>query len=334
MAGAELPKWSLRLERAESSRLVRAVVISLALHLLIGGGYYTEKKTAWLAKIQWPAWLKPAQKLAEMLVKKPPPPAVPREVPLMFVDVTPAQATAEPPKDAKHYSSLNSQAANPKANLDSDTPKISGTQNQMVKTEDVPREKFTPLQPAPPSPPSPPTEQPQEEQKAKPAQTPGDLALAKPEPTPRKDEGEAPRPRPRTLREARARLAPSQLPGQRMSQEGGVRRHLEFASLDARATPFGAYDRELVDAIAQCWYGLLDQQGYASDYRGKVVLQFQLHYDGQITDLTIAENTAGNMPGRICQTAVDKPKPYPVFPSDMRRIVGDSRSIQFTFYYN
>jgi hypothetical protein len=118
-----------------------------------------------------------------------------------------------------------------------------------------------------------------------------------------------------------------------MNQEGGVRRRLEIASLDARRTEVGDYDFGLVQAISQSWYGMLDQQSYASDYRGKVVLQFRLHYDGKITDLVVVENTAGPIPGLICETAVDKPAPYEKFTSEMRRVVGDTRSIQFTFYY-
>ena len=68
----------------------------------------------------------------------------------MFVNVSPAQATAEPPKDAKFYSDKNSRAANPDADKITDIPKIDGKQTEFVKTEDIPRKKFTPLQPSPP----------------------------------------------------------------------------------------------------------------------------------------------------------------------------------------
>ncbi len=119
-----------------------------------------------------------------------------------------------------------------------------------------------------------------------------------------------------------------------MKQEGGVRRHLEIASLDAKATLFGAYDRMLVEAITQRWFSLLDQRAYASDSRGKVVLQFHLLYDGRITDMNVSENSAGEVLGLICQKAVLDPAPFPAWPGDMRRAMGDSRSIQFTFYYN
>ena len=325
-------RWSERDARADSSRLAWAFVISMLLHLLIFGGYYTGKKYNVWQNLHWPAWLQPVEKLAELLKKKPPPsPQPPQEIPLMFVDVSPAQATAEPPKDAKFYSDKNSQAANVQADQDTGVPKITGKQTEIVKTEDIPIEKFAPLQPSKPAQPA---QQEQTELKAKPTLAPGDLTLAKPELNPKKDEGDAPRPRPRRLAEVQTRPQDNRLPGEMMKQEGGVKHRLEIASLDAKVTPFGAYDAALVEAIAQCWYGLLSAQEYASDYRGKVVLQFHLHSDGRVSDVKVTENTAGTVPGYICQTAIDKPNPYAQFPPDMRRLVGETRSIQFTFYYN
>ena len=119
-----------------------------------------------------------------------------------------------------------------------------------------------------------------------------------------------------------------------MKQEGGVKRRPEMASLDTKATPFGEYDAALVEAISQRWFALLDERDYASDSRGKVVLQFRLHYDGRVTDMNVAENTAGEVLGLICQKAVLDPAPFAAWPSDMRRTLGDIRNIQFTFYYN
>ena len=135
--------------------------------------------------------------------------------------------------------------------------------------------------------------------------------------------------------EALARQAPAnRIPGEKMKQEGGVRRRLEFAALDAKASPFGSYDAALIEAISQRWYSLLDERDYASDSRGKVVLQFRLHYDGRITDMNVDQNTAGEMLGLICQKAVLDPAPFAPWPSEMRRLIGDIRSIQFTFFYN
>jgi outer membrane biosynthesis protein TonB len=335
MSIARMSRWSLRPEQAEVSRLAWAFAISLALHLLVYGGYHTGQKLHLWQNLHWPAWLHAPKILQEAFKKKEtqPPPPQRQDIPLIFVNVNPAQATADAPKDAKYYSDKNSRAANPEPDRITETPKIDGKQTEVVKTEEIPREKFAPLQPSRPA------QQPQEPQteiKPKPAYTPGDLTLAKPSPTPRKTEGDANEvkpPRPRTVREALARQQDSRLPGEKMKQDGGVQRRHEMASLDTKATPFGAYDAALVDAISQRWFTLLDEREYAADSRGKVVLQFRLHYDGRITDMKVAESTAGEVLSLVCQKAVLDPAPFAAWPSDMRRTLGDTRNIQFTFYY-
>jgi hypothetical protein len=326
-----MSRWSLRLEQAESSRLAWAFTISLALHLLVLGTYYTGKKFNLWENLHWPGWLQPVQALAEVLKKKITPQVQPEEAPLMFVDVSPVQATVEPPKDARFYSDKNSRTANPDTAANSNVPRINGKQTEVPKTEDIPRKEFTPLQPARPTQ----AQEAQEEMKTKPALAPGDLTMAKPDLTPRPDQGESPQSRPRTIKEALARQQNNRPPGQKMKQEGGVKRHLDIgSSLDVTATPNGAYDAALIEAIRQRWYSLLDQRDYASDSRGKVVLHFALHYDGRITDMDMADNTAGEVLGLICEKAVLDPAPFAVWPTEMRRMMGDTRNIQFTFYYN
>ncbi|HYG33778.1 MAG TPA: hypothetical protein VEC99_03280 [Clostridia bacterium] len=336
MSVAGMHRESLRQERAESSRLVWAFAISMALHLLLFGGYHTGKKLHWWENMAWPAWLSPVKKLTEALQKKPDTaqPLRPQEPPLLFVEVNPVQETIEPPKNAQYYSSRNSQAANPEPEKDTDVPKITGEQTKVRKTEDVPRSKPMPLQPTPP-PQAQQAPQEQDEAKAKPTQVPGDLAVGKPEPKPEKSTGEAPRSRPRTIKEALARLPDSsRLAGEKMKQEGGVKRHLELSSFNAKATPFGAYDYAFIQAVQQRWYALLDSREYASDSRGKVVLQFNLHSDGRITAMKVTENTVGEVLGLICQKAVLDPAPYAAWSKEMRLNMEDPRNVQFTFYYD
>lgn len=336
MSVAGISIGSVRQERAESSRLVWAFIISMVVHLLIFGGYETGRKLQWWENAHWPAWLLPVKRLADALKKKDSlraaQPLQPQAPPLLFVDVNPENASVEAPKNATHYSSLNSQAANPEQDKDSNLPKITGEQKHEPKTEDVPRHITASLQPTLPTPPV--QAPPQEEVKAKPAQPPGDLAMAKPDPNPAKDPGEAPHVRPRTIKEALARLQDNRLVGQKMKQDGGVRRRLDTSLFDAVATPFGEYDRFLIEAIKNRWYALLDERSYASDTRGKVVLQFVLHPDGRITEMNMSDNTAGEVLGYICQKAVLDPAPFPAWPNEMRRMIGENRPIQFTFYYD
>src|ERR1043166_8174896 len=149
MSAAGMPNWSLRVERAESSRLAWAFTISVALHLLTFVSYETGKRLGWWKNWHWPPWLQSAKMLTEMLKKKEntQPPQQRQEVPLMFVDVSPAQATPEPPKTTPYYSDKNSRAANPEPNADTEVPKITGQQTQIVRTEDVPRTRAFPLHP-------------------------------------------------------------------------------------------------------------------------------------------------------------------------------------------
>jgi len=333
MLNARMLDSSLRLDRPESSRLAWAFAISLAVHLFCFGGYRLGNQHGWWQAIHWPAWVTAArQSIAHLLKKETPVPetAVESEVPVMFVEVNPALATVEPPRNAKYYSDKNSRAANPEADVESNIPKITGSQTQVVRTEDVPRPKTFPLQPSPPG------AEHLEETRAKPAPPPGDLVMAKPAPAPIKESGQANESRPRTLREARARQQqPMSLVGDKMKQEGGVKRQAIESSLDVIATPFGAYDRAIIEAVQNRWYYLLDSGNFARERTGKVVLEFRLHSDGKITDMIEVENTVDLLLSLLCQKAIQDPAPYPAWPSDMRRKLGaDYRDVRFTFYYN
>src|SRR6185503_15740294 len=118
--------------RFASHPVSRALALSLALHLVLFG---TLELGRYL-KIEWPEWLKsvldfsrPASQERRVATDQEPPT-------LTFVEVNPAQATLEPPKDTKNYSAFNSLAANPDVSIDSEKPKIDGTQDKMPKIED------------------------------------------------------------------------------------------------------------------------------------------------------------------------------------------------------
>jgi outer membrane biosynthesis protein TonB len=317
-----------RLTQPELNGLARALIISLALHTLAYGTHMAATRYHWFQNLHVPAWLQRAQqKLAPPLK---PIQQVAQEPPLLFVEVNPA-INVEPPKQAKHYSDKNSRAANPDADVDSATPKISGAQTVVARTEDSVASKPQP-QPLQPSP----TPQTEPEAKPKPAQTPGDLAFAKPQTKLRDSEGrdETERPKPRTIAEAVARQqAANSIAGAKMKQEGGVKAKRLETSLDAIATPFGAYDKAVIAAIQSRWYALIDNQPLTRA-TGKVTLNFHLNYDGRITELHVLETTVGELLTAFCQRAVQDPSPYEVWPSDMRREIGANfRDVTFTFYY-
>jgi outer membrane biosynthesis protein TonB len=322
---------SLRPGRFEHKRLAWALVISLAFHLLCFGGYEFGRTVlpGWMSRIKFLA------ALAEQLKKKPAPPPAPQptQVPLVFVDVDPATATPEPPKDAKFYSSQNSKAAN-REEADTDTPKIDGHQEVVLKAEDIQR-SHVPLKPnVPPETAQKGKEEPQQPEKAKPKPVVGDLAMAKPAAKLQPDPGTAEQTRPRTILEAKMREAQrNQVAGQKMKQDGGVRHHLDISAFDARATPYGAYDAALIDAIDQRWNDLLDSRQFALDRTGKVVVEFTLNYDGRVTNVEIVETTVGDTLAYVCRLAITDPAPFPKWSMDMRRQFGDTRPIRFTFNY-
>jgi hypothetical protein len=310
MTGVDTPVGSLRLNRPELRRLGLALALSLSMHLLGWGGYAAGKEFGWWQQWHWPDWL---PRIALLKVKPLPPSN--QEQQLVFVEVP--RPSAEAPETAKYYSSQNSRAADTTQG-NKDVPQLNGKQTEVVKTENVSRPDFNKLQPAPPAQPKP----------SSTATRPGDMILGKPV------KAASPEPsRPRTVKQAREQQ-PQRLPGPQMKQEGGMRRLAVVPSLDVKATPFGAYDAALVEAVTQRWYDLLDSQQFAMDRTGKVTLRFHLNYDGTITDMNVMQNTVGDLLGYVCQKAVSDPAPFARWPNDMRRMVAENyREITFTFYY-
>jgi hypothetical protein len=310
MAGAGNQFDSLRPTRFETERLGLVLALSLAAHLAVWGGWEMGRQLGVWQRLPRLAWLLAAPKTVQ-------PAAQNVEEPLEFVTVE--QPAAQPPPKAKYYSSQNSLAANPEANRDKPVPKINGRQTDVPKTETVPKPDFNKLMPAP---------QPVAREQPQPMVTPGGLTLASP-----KELQQTP-PRPRTIAEALAQSKPNRAPGVAMQQAGGVRNQQLSTSLDVKATPFGAYDEALVEAVTQRWYDLLDSQKFALDRTGKVALRFHLNYDGTITEMTMMENTVGDMLGYVCQKAINDPAPFKPWPDAMRREIGANyREITFTFYY-
>src|SRR5512137_2283576 len=74
MSVTVMPQSALRLERADSSRLVRAFVVSLAVHLLIWGTWYGGDKLGWWRNWEWPHWMRSPKMLTEILKKNQPAP--------------------------------------------------------------------------------------------------------------------------------------------------------------------------------------------------------------------------------------------------------------------
>ncbi len=316
MADAQPQRFSLRWSRLEKKRLLVALIVSLLLHV-IGLGVYQ-----WGVNKHWWQPMKILSALPKIPPNQKPPQSKPPEEQIVFVDVS--HEEKEPPKKAKYYSNKNSQAANPDATKDLNDPKIEGKQSVTPKTESGTRpSKLAFATPAPMSlrgvaPTK--TESPQER---------GDLDVAQ-KTSEQKQQQQPQPPRPRTLKEAQQNLTQ----GEAMKQEGGVKRVRVYSSLDAKQTPFGNYDKQIVDAVTDKWYAMLDSGHFAQDRTGKVVVRFKLKYDGTILEMSTLENTVGISLTYVCRQAIAEAAPFSKWPDDMRRMIGANfREVSFTFYY-
>ncbi len=337
--------------------LVRAFGLSLVFHLCIFGVLEIGHQFGWWKHTFLPRWLdmaseKQSRNLNDRTKARENIRVNSEEVPLIFVQVDPAAATEVAPKNAKYYAAQNSIAANPKLAVDTPIPKIDGRQAKVIKTSDAGRPAPTPLAPQPPNV-EPIQETKSQEAKAptetktptelkpQPAPAPGNLSEAKPQLNSLEKNSTAvmlepappPRVKPRRLADVQPQAGA--LGGEKMQQDGGVKRHATLASLDAKATLFGAYDELIVAAIQQRWYALLEQDDYVRGRSGKVILEFGMTFDGRIVDLKSTDNTVGELLGLICQKAVSDPAPYPPWPPELRRLMGsNTRMVRFTFYYD
>jgi hypothetical protein len=338
----------IRVFNSAEQLLLKAVAVSLAIHLAAFGGWKWGRTHIRWKPLSLPAWLQvtPHNSTFPILRNLTQAQPHPQQQPLIYVEVDPALAVPKPPENAKYYSVENTVAANPVKTLPSEQPQILGTQEQVVKTV-APGLRSAPLQPSPPvektaEPPATVAKEPAESRAMpKPAFTVGGLTEAMPAPQAQEKKGtsdtdhgtgaaaEAPHERPRNLADAREKLG---APGAKMRQPGGVNRLEAESSVDAMRTVYGDYDRDFIDAVQARWYELL--KGRQDEAAGKVVLEFNLHADGRISDMKMPFSDVNELLSFICQQAVLDPALYKPWPAKMRGVIADPRQIRFTFFYS
>ena len=345
--------------------ILRALVISLLLHLLLYSLWRVGKAQGWWQDLTMPRWMQLVSKA--MMPAPPKTPAAEIHTPsqFTFVQVDPSQAVAEPPKDAKFEGAKNTMAANREIKVPSEMPNVDGSQDRFLKTVEnakptlaaaptpppapIPAPSQPPAPTPPPTPPPAPTPPPSITQQNAPqkAVAPGDTTTARPSDKPLegklKSDAEAtnqapaqpqppPQPayeRPRTLEEARARSGNY---GQQSRIVGGVPHVGLDPSLNVRGTPLGDYLAHMVDAVDDHWHKLLEHE--SADLSGKVVLRFRLHSDGTVTDVKALKNEVGDVLEAACERGVKDPAPFGKWPPEMRlEISQDYYDITFTFFY-
>jgi hypothetical protein len=262
-------------------------------------------------------------------VTRPLPPAEPPPTPKPKAPTPPPEAKTAPepkPQPPPPAPKAAPQAAPPKS-AEPQPLQPAPTPRPKPAGDTLPQPKVAPL--APPSP------APVQIAKATPPAPDSALTMnpstAKPAPPPEPGDADTKITRPRTVKEALARRAEIGLFGERMKQDGGVK-NLGVGALDVRGMSFGAYDAAIIQAIQQRWYSLLESRPTP---RGKVVVEFRMHFDGRVTDVRVSDADVGELYSLFCQKAVQDPAPYPRWPSDMRRqMQADYRDVRFSFFYN
>lgn len=357
MNGGHVQRDSVRYTAHDMRRLLWAFLISAAVHFGACEGYQVGKRYHLFQSWAVTELLNTVHRVFSAVLGEPMS-EVDRaqtepEMRLVFIEVPPAVETTHPPARPRYYSDRNALAGNPEPDSKSDRPKIDGTQMEIPRLMDVKEPGLT-LQtsrqsqevgagtvqvhtsvPMPASTPEP---------APAPIPTTGLLARVESTPTPGPDsasraiQGQK-QDRPRSLAEALARVqgqaAAGTLVGEKMKQEGGVRRHSLVSSEDVAATPFGDYDRMLIEAVQARWYYLLDSGQFSAERKGRVVIEFILHHDGRVSDVRVVENTVNDLLCLLCEKAIVDPAPYGKWKPEMRRLVGrDYRQLRFTFYYN
>jgi outer membrane biosynthesis protein TonB len=312
MAGTGNKIDSLRPNRFEGERVLLALAISVFLHALIFWGYELYKEAHWIPRLPWFNHPKPPHFIIQQT-----------EQPLEFVTV--ANPSTEVPKNTKYYSNRNAVAADASENKNTPTPQLNG-RSDMPDTVDESHLQVSKSAVGADQHQVNPNNSQESQPQSKPSETPGDLTLGKP------DNAQQPQPRPRTLKQAYEEMK-NRVPQMTMREQGGVQRHNEISSFDVKLTGFGDYDAQLIDTIRQNWFNELDSHQFSQDRVGRVELEFVLNSDGRVSQMRVVGSTVGDLLSYVCEKAVLEGAPYGPWTEDMRRTLGESRDMTFTFEY-
>jgi hypothetical protein len=105
-------------------------------------------------------------------------------------------------------------------------------------------------------------------------------------------------------------------------------------NLPAGDSLFSEYDAAVIGAIEKKWGDLTGGERLKSDRTGRVVVQFHLHPDGTVSDITTVENDVDVASGSVCEQSVKDAAPFAPWPPEMVKMVGtDYREITFKFNY-
>ena len=327
-----------------------AVVVSLLFHLVAILGIRSLETWVQTSPKTAPQWAKAIVAAVDPklvpdpdALKKPVPEPEWKEMDLSFIEVNPAMASAEAPKQTPFYSTENTLQASPDPQKEKQAaPKIDGKQKVVQKTFDTkhaaePQPASTPQPPPKPEPepkhevaqvdkPAPEEKAAQKEKSPQPAQAAkpeGGLKAGETELAAAKPEAIVPNVQPAQKAQPEQKEEVAQEPVQRRKPIARVSKARELKGVieGERMEQKGGSHRFGVEPtfdVRQSPFGRYDQSmiaavqarwyalldgNYAFERSGKVTVRFLLHSDGTVSDLQNVEQTVGESLSFKCEAA-------------------------------
>jgi TonB family protein len=232
-----------------------------------------------------------------------------------FVFVQPRIDTPAPtPPPRADLSDLDRRAAAPEVSRQPNNPEPLARGNSAERAEATPTERArgeeVPPTPDPPAPEAPKLE----------ARLPeADNGLRRPQEVPKSASG--------ALRDALRNLDQYVQKQTFNNPQGGVRDPGSAIQFDTKGVDFGPWVRRFVQKVKRNWF----VPEAAFTFRGRVVLQFNIHRDGHITDVVIAQPSTVDAFNRAAFNAILGSNPVDPLPAEYP---DDKAFFTVTFYYN
>ena len=101
-----------------------------------------------------------------------------------------------------------------------------------------------------------------------------------------------------------------------------------------RCSNLMSYQQRMIEAISAQWNLLGRQFNYTStDYGTKVVAEYILNREGQVTDLKIIFTSASRPATLLVQDAILSRAPFGLWTKEMVATLGEQQTIRITFFY-
>ncbi|HTV39989.1 MAG TPA: hypothetical protein VMF08_05405 [Candidatus Sulfotelmatobacter sp.] len=95
------------------------------------------------------------------------------------------------------------------------------------------------------------------------------------------------------------------------------------------------YDAMFIQTVCSNWWNMLDRKPEPYDReRGKVILTFSLHSNGQIANMKIAKRSTSIKNANLCKKAVLNGMPYQIWSEEILKALRTNIcDVKFTFNY-